>query len=190
MYIELVPNRTSRPALLLREAWREGQTVRKRTLANLTDWPAAKVEAFRRLLRGEAGIAPEAVFAIERSVPHGYVAAILGIVRRLGLESLLAAKRCRARDLVLALLVERLLHPCSKLATTLLWDTTMLADELGVQAATEDEVYTAMDWFGRPAGADRAEAGGPPPRRGGPRVLRREQQRLRGADLSPGAVRP
>ena len=147
MYIERVPNRTSRPALLLREAWREGKTIRKRTLANLTDWPAAKVEAFRRLLRGEAGSAPEAVFAIERSVPHGHVAAILGTVRRLGLESLLAAKRCRARDLVLALLVERLLHPCSKLATTRLWDTTTLAEELGVQAATEDEMYAAMDWL-------------------------------------------
>jgi Transposase DDE domain len=147
MYIERVPNRTSRPALLLREAWREGKTIRKRTLANLTDWPAAKVEAFRRLLRGEAGSAPEAVFAIERSVPHGHVAAILGTVRRLGLESLLAAKRCRARDLVLALLVERLLHPCSKLATTRLWDTTTLAEELGVQAATADEMYAAMDWL-------------------------------------------
>lgn len=148
MYIERVPNRNSRPALLLREAWREGKTIRKRTLANLTDWPAAKVEALRRLLRGEALTSPQQLFTIERSLPHGHVEAILGTVRRRGLDTLIAAKRCRERDLVLALLVERLLHPCSKLATTRLWDTTTLAEELAVEDATEDDVYAAMDWLG------------------------------------------
>jgi len=147
MYIERVPNRNSRPALLLREAWREGKTVRKRTVANLTDWPAAKVEALRRVLRGDTLAPPPPVFTVERAVPHGHVEALLGTVRRLGLESLLAAKRCRERDLVLALIVERLLHPCSKLATTRLWSTTTLADELDVADATEDDVYAAMDWL-------------------------------------------
>ncbi len=146
MYIERVPNRNSRPALLLREAWREGTAIRKRTLANLTDWPAEKVEALRRVLRGELpGAAP--VFTVERALPHGHVAALLGTIRRLGLDTLLAAKRCRARDLVLALLVERLLHPCSKLATMRLWATTTLAEELGVGDASEDEVYAALDWL-------------------------------------------
>jgi Transposase DDE domain len=147
MYIERVPNRNSRPALLLREAWREGKTVRKRTVANLTDWPAAKVEALRRVLRGEGLAAPETVFTVERALPHGHVEALLGTIRRLGLDTLLAAKRCRERDLVLALLVERLLHPCSKLATTRLWATTTLAEELAVGDATADEVYAAMDWL-------------------------------------------
>ena len=147
MYIERVPNRNSRPALLLREAWREGKTIRKRTLANLTDWSAEKVEALRRLLRGETLAAPETLFTIERSLPHGHVEAILGTVRRLGLETLLASKRCRERNLVVALIVERILHPCSKLATTRLWPTTTLAEELSVPEATEDEVYTAMDWL-------------------------------------------
>jgi hypothetical protein len=147
MYIERVPNRNSRPAFLLREAWREGKAIRKRTLANLTDWPAEKVEALRRLLRGEALASPQQLFAIERSVPHGHVAAILGTVRRLGLDTLVAAKRCRERDLVLALVVERLLHPCSKLATTRLWPTTTLAEELAVEEADENEVYAAMDWL-------------------------------------------
>jgi len=132
---------------LLREAWREGRTVRKRTLANLTDWPTAKVEALRRVLRGEA-LAPPPLFTVERAVPHGHVEAILGTIRRLGLDTLIATKRCRERDLVLALLVERLLHPCSKLATTRLWPTTTLAEELAVQDATEDAVYAAMDWLG------------------------------------------
>jgi len=147
MYIERVPNRNSRPAILLREAWREGKTVRKRTVANLTDWPAAKVEALRQVLRGEVLAAPAPLFTVERAVPHGHVAALLGTVRRLGLDTLLATKRCRERDLVLALLVERLLHPCSKLATIRLWSTTTLAEELAVADATEDEVYAAMDWL-------------------------------------------
>lgn len=147
MYIERVPNRNSRPAFLLREAWREGKQIRKRTLANLTDWPAAKVEALRRLLRGEVLAAPQQLFTIERAVPHGHVEAILGTVRRLGLDTVVAAKRCRERDLVLALIVERILHPCSKLATTRLWHTTTLAEELPVGDATEDDVYAAMDWL-------------------------------------------
>jgi hypothetical protein len=147
MYLERVPNRNSRPALLLREAWREGKTVRKRTVANLTDWPAAKVEALRRVLRGEGLAAPAPLFTVERALPHGHVEALLGTIRRLGLDTLLAAKRCRERDLVLALLVERLLHPCSKLATTRLWATTTLAEELAVGDATADEVYAAMDWL-------------------------------------------
>jgi len=147
MYIERVPNRNSRPAILLREAWREGTAIRKRTLANLTDWPAEKVEALRRVLRGERLAGPPPVFTVERALPHGHVAALLGTIRRLGLDTLLAAKRCRERDLVLALLVERLLHPCSKLATIRLWATTTLAEELGVGDATEDDVYAAMDWL-------------------------------------------
>jgi len=147
MYIERVPNRNSRPALLLREAWREGKQIRKRTLANLTDWPVAKVETLRRLLRGAALAAPQQLFTIERAVPHGHVEAILGTVRRLGLDTVVAAKRCRERDLVLALLVERILHPCSKLATTRLWHTTTLAEELAVGDATADDVYAAMDWL-------------------------------------------
>ena len=147
MYIERVPNRNSRPALLLRAAWREGKQIRKRTLANLTDWPAAKVETLRRLLRGEALAAPQQLFTIERAVPHGHVEAILGTVRRLGLDTVVAAKRCRERDLVLALVVERILHPCSKLATTRLWHTTTLAEELAVGDATADDVYAAMDWL-------------------------------------------
>jgi hypothetical protein len=73
MYVERVPNRGSNPAILLREGWREGKKVRKRTLANLTDWPAERIEALRRLLRGERLVAPETAFVVERSLPHGHV---------------------------------------------------------------------------------------------------------------------
>ena len=147
MYVEAVPNRNSRPAILLREGWREGGKVRKRTLANLTDWPADKVAALRRLLKGESLVAAEDAFAIERSRPHGHVEALLAMARRLGLDRLLAAKPCRERDLVLAMLLERLIHPASKLATTRLWHTTSLAQALGVEDADVDELYGAMDWL-------------------------------------------
>jgi hypothetical protein len=147
MYIEAVPNRNSRPAILLREGWREGKKVRKRTLANLTDWPADKIEALRRVLRGERLVAPEAAFAIERSLPHGHVEALLAMTRRLGLDRLIASKRSAERDLVLAMIIERLIHPASKLATTRLWHTTTLAQELGLGQADEDDLYGAMDWL-------------------------------------------
>jgi len=147
MYIEFVPNRNSRPAILLREGWREGGRVRKRTLANLTDWPRAKVDALRRVLRNEPLIRADELLLIERSRPHGHVELILECVRRLELDCLLSAKRCRERDLVLALIVERLVHPASKLAATRLWHTTTLASELSLGDTDVDEVYQAMDWL-------------------------------------------
>ena len=146
MYIESVPNR-SRPAILLRQGWREGKRVRKKTLANLTDWPSEKVEALRQVLKGRRLIAPEDAFTVERSRPHGHVEALLSVCRRLGLERLIAAKRCRERDRVLAMVLERLLHPASKLATTRLWHCTTLAEELGVGDDDEDDLYEAMDWL-------------------------------------------
>lgn len=147
MYVDIVPNRNSPPAVLLREGWREGGKVCKRTLANLTDWPACKVERLRRLLRDEPLLAPEEAFAIERSLPHGHVEAMLAMIRHLGLDTLIAAKPCRERDLVLAMIIERLIDPCSKLATTRAWHTTTLAEMLGVEEADEDELYAAMDWL-------------------------------------------
>ena len=147
MYIETVPNRNSRPAVLLREGWREGKKICKRTLANLSDWSEARVEALRRVLKNEPLASPQDAFVIERSLPHGHVQALLSAIKRMGLDLLLAAKRVRERDLVLAMIVERLLHPCSKLATTRLWHSSTLAEELGVTDATEDDLYEAMDWL-------------------------------------------
>lgn len=147
MYIETVPNRNSRPAILLREGWREGKKVRKKTIANLTDWPAEKIEALRRVLKGETLVTPEQAFAIEQSLPHGHVDALLTMIRRLGLDRLIAPKRCKERDLVLAMIVERLIHPASKLATARLWHTTSLAGELDLDDADEDDLYDAMDWL-------------------------------------------
>lgn len=147
MYVETVPNRNSPPAILLREGWREGKKTRKRTLANISDWPKHKIESLRRLLRDERLVSPEDVFTTQQTLPHGHVEAILGTIRKLGLDSVVSSKRCRERDLVLAMIAERLIHPCSKLATTRLWHTTTLAEELSVSDADEDDLYEAMDWL-------------------------------------------
>jgi ribosomal protein L35 len=147
MYIETVPNRNSPPAVLLREGWRQGSKTLKRTLANLSHWPQQKIDAFRRLLQDEPLVSPQDLFRTQKTLPHGHVEAILMAMRQLGLDSLLAAKRCRERDLVMAMIAARLLHPCSKLATTREWHTTTLAEELSVTDATEDDLYQAMDWL-------------------------------------------
>ena len=99
MYVTRVPNRSSPPAVLLRESYRDGGKVKTRTLANLTDWPDAKVEALRRVLKGETAIVSKDGLSIERSLPHGHVAAVLGMARKLGLHKLLpgfAAAACEA----------------------------------------------------------------------------------------------
>jgi transposase len=147
MHVEWVPNRNSRPTILLREGWREGGRVRKRTLANLTRWPPEQIESLRRVLRGETLVSIEEVFAVERSLPHGHVEAVLGIVRKLGVEKMLSSRRCRERDLVVGMLVEQLIHPCSKLATTRMWHTTTLAEGLSIGDADEDALYEALDWL-------------------------------------------
>jgi hypothetical protein len=100
MYIDIVPNRQSRPTVLLREAWREGQNIRKRTVANLTHWPAAKIEALRRVLRDAPLASPQSLFIVEHALPHGAVEAIVGTIGTIGLDTLIATKPCRERQLV------------------------------------------------------------------------------------------
>ena len=150
MYVEEVPNRNSRPAVLLREGWREGRKIRKRTLANLTPWPAAKVEALRRVLRGELSGGSEG-FEIVRSRPHGHVAAVLGTQRKLRLPQRLERRRSRPRDVVEAMICARVLEPQSKLATArgLGCETlfSSLGEILGVERVDEDELYAALDWL-------------------------------------------
>jgi len=147
MYIDVVPNRNSPPAILLRESWREGRRTIKRTIANLSHWPPQKVETLRALLRDEPLVRPDKLVAIYESRPHGHVAAVLGTARRLGMDCLLDPKPSRRRDLVLAMIAERLIYPCSKLATTRLWRESTLADELAVGNAQVEELYDALDWL-------------------------------------------
>lgn len=134
-------------SVLLRQSYREGGRVKKRTLARLTALPSPAIEAVERILRGETLVPAGEAFTISRSWPHGHVAAILGMAHRLGLAELMDAQPSRERDLVMAMIAGRVLQPASKLATTRLLDTTSLGPALGVAEATEDELYAAMDWL-------------------------------------------
>jgi hypothetical protein len=147
MFIDKVPNRGSRPTILLREAWREGKKTFKKTLANLTHWPPERVEALDCFLKGKTIPASADSLTIERSLPHGHVEAVLGTMRKLGIASLLSSRPCRERDLVLAMVAQRVLEPCSKLAATRLWHTTTLAGEPGVGDAEPNDLYAALDWL-------------------------------------------
>jgi hypothetical protein len=152
MYIERVPNRGSRPAVLLREGWREGKRIRKRTLANLSDWPEHKLLALSAALKGESGVGDlQQAFEVVRSLPHGHVAAVLGALRNAKLEQVLSRRPSRERDLCVAMIVSRVLNPASKLATArgLSSETaeSTLGELLGVEDASEDECYAAMDWL-------------------------------------------
>jgi hypothetical protein len=152
MYIDVVPNRNSPPAVLLRESWRDGNKVRKRTLLNLTSWPRDLVEGFRALLKGGTVIpAGQEAVTITRSLPHGHVAAVLGTLRRIGLDRLLGPDGHRCRDLAIALIASRVIAPTSKLATAKALDPATAASSLGevlsLGPVDEDELYAALDWL-------------------------------------------
>jgi Transposase DDE domain len=151
MYVAIVPNRSSRPAILLRESYRDGDRVKNRTLANLSDWPMDRIETLRAALRGDK-LVPAEVMEIVRALPHGHVAAALGVARQIGLDELLPDGPERQRNLALALIVERLIDPAAKLATARALDETTATDSLGVTLGLGEvkanEVYAALDWLG------------------------------------------
>jgi hypothetical protein len=153
MYIESVPNRNSPPAVLLRESYRDGAKIKKRTIANLSDWPSELVEGLRTLLKGgTAAPADQQSIIVRRTLPHGHVAAVLGTLRHIGLDRVLGPAGNRPRDLVVAMIVARLIAPASKLATARMLDpataASSLGDILGLGAVDEDELYAAIDWLG------------------------------------------
>jgi Transposase DDE domain len=152
MYVAVIPNRSSRPAILLRESYRDGDRVKNRTLANLSDWLPERIETLRAALRGDKLVPAEKGMEIVRALPHGHVAAALGMARQIGLEELLPDGPERQRDLALALIVERLIDPAAKLATARALDETTATNSLGVTLGLGEvkakEVYAALDWLG------------------------------------------
>ena len=154
MYVERIPNRNSPPAILLRESYREGGKIKKRTLANLSDWAEAKIEALRRILRDETLVSPDESFILLRSLPHGHVAAALGTLRRLGVDHLLSQGGRQPRrevELCRAMIVARLIDPASKLATARGLDgetaTCSLGRVLELEGVDEQQLYGALDWL-------------------------------------------
>src|SRR5215467_4339593 len=154
MYVATVPNRGSRPAILLRESYREGDKVKTRTLKNLSDWPAEQVEALRGVLSGARLVAAGDGVTIERALLHGHVLAALETARAIDLERLLPRRGSqRCRGLALAMIVGRMLDPAAKLATARMLDAATASHSLGaileLGRVTAKELYAALDWLGR-----------------------------------------
>src|SRR6201988_1945106 len=154
MYVAVVPNRGSPPAILLRESYREAGKTRNRTLANLSRWPAERIEQLRAVLRGDKLLPAAEAVEIVRALPHGHVLAALGTARRLPLDAVLPRRAPqRRRDLALALIVARLLEPAAKLATARMLDPATASHSLGAMLGlgrvAAKEVYAALDWLGR-----------------------------------------
>src|SRR5258707_9706432 len=145
MFVARIPNRNSPPAILLRESYREGDKIKSRTLANLSHWPNEKIAALRRVLKGEDLVSPATQLRIDRSLPHGHVAAVLGMARKLGLHHLVADKPRRLARLALALILARAIEPAAKLAPARHLGEATAAHSLGELLyfcpADEDEPY-------------------------------------------------
>ncbi len=147
MYVAKIPNRNSPPTYLLRESYRENGQVKNRTLTNLSGLPLVQIDLISRALKGERLLPVDDAFHITQSLPQGHVQAVLRMISHLELPWLIASRRTRERDLIVALIAQRILYPSSKLAATRLWKNTTLAEELQVEDADADEVYRAMDWL-------------------------------------------
>src|SRR5713226_6366529 len=163
MYVAVIPNRGSPPAILLRESYREAGKTKNRTLANLSRWPTERIEQLRAVLRGDKLLPAAAAVEIIRALPHGHVLAALGTARRIALDALLPRRAPQRRgpsahgldpwgDLALALIVARLLEPAAKLVTARMLDQATashsLGEMLGLGKVTAKEVYAALDWLG------------------------------------------
>jgi len=153
MHVDLIPNRNSPPAILVRESYRQNGKVKKRTLANISHWDPEVIAGLRVLLKGghASTTALEDQFSVERSLPHGHVAALLGVLRGIGLHTLLERKSGKQRALAMAMIAARILLPGSKLALSRHLSpataTSTLGEELGLGEVDEHDLYGAMRWL-------------------------------------------
>ena len=152
VYVEQIPNRNSPPAILIRESRREGGKIKRRTLANVSQLPPGVIEGIRQLLKGGLVVAdPGEAFLIRRALPHGHVCAVLGLCKQLGLRDILHRRASRERDLALAAVLARLLHPASKLATARQLShetaTSSLGAVLDLGAVSGNELLAMLDWL-------------------------------------------
>ena len=147
MYVAKIPNRGSPPTYLIRESYRDNGHVKNRTLANISHLPLSQIQLLSHVFKGQRLVPADDAFRIIRSLPHGHVQAVLQMIQHLRLPHLISSRKSRQRDLVLAMIVQRILNPSSKLAATRLWKNSTLAEELEVADAEVDEVYEALDWL-------------------------------------------
>ena len=147
MFVDRIPNRKSPDVILIRESYRENGRSHKRTIANISNLPEEKIEMLSLVLKGVRVAPIDSVFKIEKSTPHGHVEAVLGTIRKLGLETIISSTPSPERDLAIGMIAQRIIKPCSKLATTRAWMDTTLAEEMGVSDEEVADLYDAMDWL-------------------------------------------
>ncbi|WP_236055952.1 hypothetical protein [Mycobacterium sp. SM1] len=145
-YVDKGGNVRHYESILVRRTFRQGGKVRHETLANLSKLPAEAVTAFEAILKGQTLVEAGTEFAITRALPHGHVAAVAAMARKVGMPALLGPSG-RSRDLVLGLIISRVVRPASKLDTRAWWAETTLGTDLGIADACTDEIYAAMDWL-------------------------------------------
>jgi hypothetical protein len=145
-YVDKAGNVRRYESVLVRRSYRDGKKVRHQTLANLSKLPPEVIDAIEATLKGTRLVPLGQAFTIASSLPHGHVAAVAAMARTLGLPTLLGPA-CRSRDIVVALIISRVIRPCSKLSTLSWWADTTLGGDLGVAEASTDEIYAAMDWL-------------------------------------------
>ncbi len=167
MHVDVVPNRGSRPAYLLRESFRDGRKVRKRTRATLSSLADDQIEAIRRVLRGEKLAAPTDLFEVVSTRIHGDTDAVVRAMKRLGVRGLIAPRPCQEADVVMGMLAARIVAPHTKLATTRWWTTRTLPVDLGIERADEQDLYAALDWLLERQGAIEKKLAARPLRGGG-----------------------
>lgn len=147
MYVAEIPNRGSKPTIIIREGYREDGKVKNRTVANITHWPADQINALKLVLKGKKIAAVGELFEKVESKHHGHVSAVLKVIDRLGLDKIIFAKPCSERNIIIAVIVARLCRPDSKLAMTRWWKDTTLPEMLNLENVDEDDIYDAMDWL-------------------------------------------
>jgi hypothetical protein len=147
MYLAKIPNRKSKPTYLLRESYRENGKVKTRTRGNVTGLPDDMLDAIRDILTGKKMVPVDSAIETVSTLPAGHVRAVLGTMKKLGIKKLLSSRPSRERDLVMGMMAQRILHPGSKLSAVNTWDASTLAGELGIEDATVEELYRALDWL-------------------------------------------
>ena len=148
MYVEKVPNRGAKPTILIRESWSEGGKTLKKTVSNITHLPEDLINAITLYFKEGKSLAPiDEIFAVERTIPHGHVEAILAMVKKIGLEAIIASKPCWQRNYITAMIAQRIIDPGSELATSRMFGTNTLAEELGIKEGNSDKLYEALYWL-------------------------------------------
>ena len=147
MYVEFVPDGKYKPAILIRESKRQGKKIIKKTILNITNWAPEQIDGLKKVFSGKELVPVDEIFSIKRSFPHGHVEAIMKAIMKLDFYRIISSKPAKEQKIIMALIIQRIIKPSSKLEATRLWKDSSIASELGVENVDSNDVYNAMDWL-------------------------------------------